>query len=398
MRRRVHRLSAAWVWVPTVVLVLISPARSQEGESAQIRVRPSVRFAALFDDNPSFARAGSTPEFGGWIVPRLELAYRTPALEIGADLRVDVRRTLGEASLGAEFARVSGFAEAGLLPGLRVRTSEAYTTSPRQRGLPPDDVRNLLQVHRSDLGIRYWRELPGGREIELGVQATYFASESFAAVIEATGGGSAVDPNFRADFGQGSATVEYQSPLGHRSSAYVLAQSGYRGYRDSARSGHANASMLLGLRSRWLPAARGELALGYGLMDFGSRGTQHSVLGHATLHAQWVPGWSGFLSVANEFQSNLVGNEVVEATGRIGLKKQFGDRTAATASGFISRFEDEALKLKESLYAGFELEIRHDLTRRSRVELSYRYWRNPGNSIVADFDQNRIVLQYSFRL
>lgn len=93
-----------------------------------------------------------------------------------------------------------------------------------------------------------------------------------------------------------------------------------------------------------------------------------------------------------------MGNEVVEATGRIGLKKQFGDRTAATASGFISRFEDEALKLKESLYAGFELEIRHDLTRRSRVELSYRYWRNPGNSIVADFDQNRIVLQYSFRL
>ncbi len=32
-----------WVCVPTAVLVLISPVRAQEGESAQVRVRPSIR-------------------------------------------------------------------------------------------------------------------------------------------------------------------------------------------------------------------------------------------------------------------------------------------------------------------------------------------------------------------
>ncbi len=388
----------AATWLAGTVALSVPGARAEEGEDAQLRLRPSLEVSTVADDNPAFEDAGAHWVAGTWLTPRLELSYRTPAIEVGADVGADVRRGFGESSLDAEFYRVGGFAEVGVLPGLSVRISDAFVPQPRWLGLPSDDSRNLLQTHRADLAIRFWRELPAARELEVGVVGTYFTTETFAAIVATAGGGTAVDPNFRADFGQGAAFLELQSPLGRHTSATLLGQVGYRGFADAARSDHVNASVLVGLRSRRFGKAQLEIAAGYGLLAFEAHGNEHALLGNASLRFQLSPSWSGFVSLANEFSSNLAGNEVVQATGRAGLEAYFGERTGASISAFVSRFEDPALKRDESVYGGAELEIWRALTRHTRLSLAYRYWRNGGDAAVDDFGQNRVVLQLRYRL
>jgi hypothetical protein len=388
----------AAMWVAGTVAFSVAGARAEEGEDAQLRLHPSLEVSAVADDNPAFQDTGADWVAGSWITPRLEMCSRPPAIEVGADVGAELRRTFGGSSLDAELYRVSGFAEAGLLPGLSVRMSSAFVPQPRWLGLPSDDSRNLLQTHRSDLAIRFWRELPAARELEVGVTGTYFTSESFTAVVATPGGGSTVDPNFRADFGQGAAFVELQSPLGRHTSATLLGQVGYRAFANAGRSDHLNTSVLIGLRSRRFRNAQLEFAAGYGLLAFAAHGNEHALLGNASLRVQLSPSWSGFVSLANEFSSNLAGNEVVQATGRVGLESYFGERTGASISAFVSRFEDPALNRDDSVYGGAELEVWRALTRHTRLSLAYRYWRNGGDGAVDDFAQNRVVLQLRYRL
>ena len=379
-------------------IALVAPAvRGQEGEEQRLTLHPSIQSSAVVDDNPYFADGNSEFEVGGWIYPRLEVAYRTQALELGADLGVEIRRSIGESSLGDELYRLSGFAELGLLPGLSLRISDAYVPHPARLGRPQDDVWNLLQTNRADLSLRYWHELPQSREIELGIRATHFASERFPAEVPGVGGAVFVDPSFRPNFWQGAAHFEVQSPLGRRDSAYLLGQVGYRAFNEGRRSDHADASLLLGLRSRRLEHAEFEIAAGYGLIAFDSLPDQHSFLGNLSLEYQFPKGWSGRISAANAFAANLFGNEVVETTGRIGLEKHFGEHTAAAASVFVARFEDEALDRDRSVYGGAEIELRRDLGRHSAISLTYRYWRSDGEDAGDDFRQNRLVLQLSYR-
>jgi hypothetical protein len=382
------------------MLALAAPrVRAQEGEEQRLTLHPSIQVSAVLDSNPYFLDRDADPdmEVGGWIYPRLEVAYRTYELDLGADLGAEIRRTIGESSLGDELYRLSGFAELGLLPGLSVRISDAYVPHPARLGRPPDDVWNLLQTNRADLSLRYWRELPQSRELELGIRATHFASEHFPAELPGAGGGAVIAPGFRPNFWQGAAHFEFQSPLGRLDSAYLLGQGGYRAFSDGGRSDHANFSLLLGLRSRRLENAELEVAAGYGLIAFDSLRNQHSVLGNASLQYQFPRGWSGQVSVANAFASNLFGNEVVETTGRIGLEKYFGEHTAAEAGVFIARFEDEALDRDESVYGGADIELRRDLTRHSAISLAYRYWRSDGDDADDDFSQHRLLLQFTYR-
>jgi len=395
---RSRRFGVAATWLAGSIAFSVAGARAEEGEDAQLRLRPSLEVSTVADDNPTLQEAGADWVGGSWITPRLELSYRSPAIEVGADVGAEIRRTFSGSSMDAELYRVSGFAEAGLLPGLSVRVSSAFVPQPRWLGLPPDASRNLLQTHRSDLAIRFWRELPAARELEVGLVGTYFTSESFAAVVAAPGGGTAVDPNFRADFGQGAAFLELQSPLGRHTSATLLGQVGYRGYGDAARSDHVNTSVLIGLRSRRFRNAQLEIAAGYGLLAFAEHGNEHALLGNASLRVQLSPSWSGFVSLANEFSSNLAGNEVLQATGRAGLDSYFGERTGASVSAFVSRFEDPALNRDKSVYAGAELEVWRALTRHTRLSLAYRYWRNGGDAAVDEFGQNRVMLQLRYRL
>jgi hypothetical protein len=395
---RSRRFGVAATWLAGAVALPLPGARAEEGEDAQLRLRPSLEISTVADDNPAFADDAADWGAGAWLYPRLELSYGTPAIEVGANVGAELRRALAGSSLDAEHYHVSGFAEAGLLPGLSVRISDAFVPKPRWLGLPSDDSRNLLQTHRSDLAIRFWRELPAARELEVGVVGTYFTSETFAAVVATPGGGTAVDPNFRADFGQGAAFLELQSPLGRHTSATLLSQVGYRSFADAARSDHVNASVLMGLRSRRFGRAQIDVAVGYGLLAFEAHDNEHALLGNASLRVQLSPSWSGFISLANEFSSNLAGNEVVQASGRAGLESYFGERTGASISAFVSRFEDPALNRDESVYGGAELELWRALTRHTRLSLAYRYWRNGGDAAVDDFDQNRVVLQFRYQL
>jgi hypothetical protein len=154
----------------------------------------------------------------------------------------------------------------------------------------------------------------------------------------------------------------------------------------------------VGLRSWRFGNAQLEIAAGYGLLAFEAHGNEHALLGNASLRFQLSPSWSGFVSLANEFSSNLAGNEVVQATGRAGLEAYFGERTGASIGAFVSRFEDPALNRDEIVYGGAELEIWRALTRHTRLSLAYRHWRNGGDAAVDDFSQNRVVLQLRYRL
>jgi hypothetical protein len=213
---RSRRFGVAATWLAGAVALSLPGARAEEGEDAQLRLRPSLEISTVADDHPAFTGAAADWGTGAWIYPRLELSYRTPAIEVGADVGAELRRALAGSSPDAEHYHVSGFAEAGLLPGLSVRISDAFVPKPRWLGLPSDDSRNLLQTHRSDLAIRFWRELPAARELEVGVVGTYFTSETFAAGVATPGGGTAVDPDFRADFGQGSSRTS-ENVRAHRS-------------------------------------------------------------------------------------------------------------------------------------------------------------------------------------
>ena len=149
---------------------------------------------------------------------------------------------------------------------------------------------NLVQTQRADLGVRYWRELPGRSEIELGAQGSYFTSEGFLAVIPTGGGGNVIDPDFEADFWQASGYLEWQKPLTSRESGFALGQAGRRDYRDERRPAHTNALVQLGVRSRRFHGARLEVAAGYGLLAFDTGGNQHAFLGHAKLEKSWANG------------------------------------------------------------------------------------------------------------
>jgi hypothetical protein len=50
------------------------------------------------------------------------------------------------------------------------------------------------------------------------------------------------------------------------------------------------------------------------------------------------------------------------------------------------------------VYGGAELELWRALTRHTRLSLAYRYWWNGGDAVVDEFDQNRVVLQFRYRL
>ena len=89
---------------------------------------------------------------------------------------------------------------------------------------------------------------------------------------------------------------------------------------------------------------------------------------------------------------------MVQASGRAGLESYFGERTGASISAFVSRFEDPVLNRDESVYGGAELELWRALTRHTRLSLAYRYWWNGGDAAVDDFGQNRVVLQFRYRL
>jgi hypothetical protein len=381
--------------VATALVLTASPARA-EGQESRFSVHPSVRVVGVADDNV-FLNDRAKSDLGGWITPRIEATYRTRIFEVGADVGVEVRRYVEHSALADELLRLRGYAEIGLWSGLTMRVSDAYVPQPIQLGLPEDDGSNLAQTNRLDARLRYERELPGGREFELGLRGTRFLSESFAADVPSSGRHDAVLDHFHPDFWEAATYLEFRSPFGRRSSTYARAQFRQRFFDESPRSDHWDLTALIGLRSRWLRNVEIQIAGGWGLISFDSRGDVHRFLGEASLRHRLPSGWSWNLSAAHKFTADLSGNDFVETTGELGVEKRFGERMSASAKAFLSRFDDAAWDRGGNLFGGVEVAIHRQLSRRAQVKLTYRHWRNGGDYDFDDFRQNRLALEFSYR-
>ena len=74
-----------------------------------------------------------------------------------------------------------------------------------------------------------------------------------------------------------------------------------------------------------------------------------------------------------------------------------GTRTAALASFFVTRLENDSWDADQNLYGGAEIELRRKLSRSMQLSLSYRYWQNGGDYELDDFQQNRVALEFTYR-
>jgi len=396
-QQSISRLAAA---VAAVLLLLVAPeARSESGgaagsepESNRFIFHPSLQVTAVADSNVRLQEDDSEGDLGVFLFPRIELGYQGHWFDLGADLGADVRRYVDGDSPSDEFYRMSGFAEFGLIPGLTFHLSDAFTPTPVQLGKPEDHAENLVQTNRIVARFRYWRELPGDREMTLALEGTRLSSESFVADV----GNGVTDVDFHADFWEGALIGEVRSPISDHTSAFLRTHLRYRTFDDSSASDFGDLAVLLGVRSHWFRNVDFDVAGGYGLLAFDS-GSKNRFLGEANLRYRIADGTTLRLSFVNRNTADIVGNDFVESTGKIGLERRFGERTAAGIDLFLSRINNEVWDSGADLFGGAEARVRRQLSRRTQLELCYRYWDNAGDYSSDDFSQHQLSIIFSYR-
>jgi hypothetical protein len=375
---------------------LAAGARAAEGEGGLFAWRPSLSVSAVASDNVFYDEDGKDGSIGAWIAPRVELSYRRPALELGADLGVDFRRWVEQSSLADELYRASVWAQAGLGGGVSARLENAFVPQPVHVGLPQDEGGNLVQTNRLAGDLRWSRALPGSRELELGVQGAWFRRDDTPEWVPAAGG-LALDPSFRSDYAEGLGFAELQSPLGERSSAWLRLQGSHRSFRDDAGADHENLSLLLGWRSSRFENLDLELAGGVGALAFERFADELRALGRVGLRYRLPAAWALSLAAHQLNTPNLAGDEALESTGELGVEKRFGSATLAALRVFATRFDGDLGAEDANLFGGAELSVRHQVTRSLQLLVAYRHWRNAGDLGLDDFAQNRLVVQLSLR-
>lgn len=390
-------MTRAGVLLLVAFLGLAGGAHAQEGAERRFTWRPMVQVRALFNDNISLTGRDEDSDLGVWMAPRLEAAYRAPAYQLGFDGSVDVRRYTDSTSEDEVFYRVESFAEAGLLPGLSLRVSDAFTPQPVFLGLPDDDPANLVQTNRADLEMRYWRELPGAREITIGASGARFDAERFPALVAAPGGGVALDTGFRADFFEGAGFVEFQNPFGDQHAGYLRGLVRQRTFDHVDAADHLEASGLVGFRSHLEQGIAFDVAGGYGLLDLEEGGSESRILARAELTVHRPGGWRFHGGFHHEFTVDVAGNDFVDTTGRIGVEKYFDRRTAASLVAFLSQLDSDSVSPSGNLFGGGELKLRRQLTRRFQASVSYRHWKNAGSFALDDLTQNRVMVSFTYR-
>jgi hypothetical protein len=378
-------------------LAFAQPAAAQEADARPFSWRPSIQLRGLWSDNIGITARKREDDFGLFAAPRLEAAYRTEAYELDFDGAVDVRRYTDDAGLDDVFYRVNTGAEVGVLPGLSVRLSDAYTPTVRTLGLPDDDPANLIQSNRAQLEMRYWRELPGSRELALGAFGGRFDTESYATGVAGPGGTVVVDPRFRADFWEGGGYAEFQNPIGEHHAAYLRGSVRQRTFDVEPDGDHLHVAGLAGFRTHIEPGLELDLSGGYGWLDFGGGDDESSWLARAELNLRRPDGWRFQLGFHHELTVDIAGQDFQDTSGRIGVEKYLGTRTAVGATAFLSQLHSDATRPRGNLFGGFEVKVRRQLVRRLTASLSYRYWENAGSFELDDFEQSRIVLALTYR-
>ena len=393
---RGQRLRSALV-ASLFAIPLAAPAPAEELADRQFFWRPSLQARSVFEDDAYADGSRRDGDASFQFVPRLEAAWRTSAYEIEADVAGDLRRYTHEKTLNDQFVRAYVSGEAGLVPGLTLRVSDAYVPQPVRLGMPEDSTANLLQTNRLEAEVRYWRELPEGRELSIGLRGTRFDSPGFAALVPGPGGSPVVDPSFQASFWGGGGFLRFQNAVGKRSAVYLLGDAQYRSFDQSSASDHAQGSVLLGFRTHFLRSFGFEVEGGAGVLDFSGGDLVPRFLGRAELLYRTARGWRLALGLHNRFAADLAGNDFTDATGRLVIERFFGNRTAATLTTFVSLLDAASASPRRNGFGGVELVLRRQITRRVQLGLSYRYWENAGSFAADDFQQNRIAFGLSYR-
>jgi hypothetical protein len=381
---------AAWAALALAVAPLDAGA---EGERDLFTLRPSLATTLVIDDNPEHVEHGSDSSVGAWVRPRFEVGYHAPRLELGADLGADLRRYSGyDSSLSDEFARVRGWAEVELAPGLGLRVADAWIPRATRLGRPEDDGSNLVQTNHLEGRLRHWRALPGERELEIGVVGEHFTGEDFSEPL----GGGVVDDDFQATHAGGLGYLEIQTPLVGRTTAFLRGQGGYRALEDAPDADHAHVGGSLGLR---IPIGDGsslELAGGGGWLGFAGLEDRPRALGRVALRLDLPGGFASTLSATHRLTASLEGRKVVETDARIEVERYFGRRMAVAVALFGTRFDSGSLPSVD-LFGGGEGRVRYQLTRWSQIVARYRHWTNGGDYGADDFAQNRVTLELRFQ-
>jgi hypothetical protein len=365
---------------------------SAEGTPDLFSLRPSLGTTLVVDDNPKFEKSGGETAVGAWFHPRVQVDYDSPRLDLGADLGADVRRYAGyDTSLYKEFARMSGWGEYRFTPGLSLRLGDAWVPRAQRLGRPEDDTKNLVQTNLLDGTLRHWQSLPGGRELEMGVQGASFRTESYAEPLD----GGTVDSEFRASYTDGLGYVELQTPIAGEVRGFVRAQGGYRFLLDDSDADHADVGGSLGVVIPFDGGAL-ELAGGGGWLDFAGLPDRPRALGRARLRLDLPAGFVSTFGATQLLSANLAGRKVLETDARVELERWFGRRTAASVALFGTRYDDASLAGVD-LFGGVEAGVRRQLTRAIQLVVRYRHWSNGGDLGSDDFSQNRGTVELHFQ-
>ncbi len=383
------------VIVVSALLIWGSVAAAEDQEN-RFTYHPSILITMLGDDDP-YLEEQNDGAFGAWIAPNLELGYRADFYELQADLGADIRRYIDESDLSEEFYRAVVNGEIGVLPGLTLRVSNAFKPQPERVSSPADATRNLQQANQVDAEVRYWKELPGRRELLMALRGGYFVGEDFNALLFMDGGGSMTHPDFEPDHWEAAGKLEVQTPLGERSSLYARSELEFRTYSESEVPDRGEFAILVGARSRAFRHIEIDLAVGYGMVAFESNDDLHRIVGEGSLRVRLPNGWALRASAANRFVSDLSGNVFVETTGRMGIEKHFGEMISASIAAFVSRLENDAWNLPKNLFGGAEFRIQSRIGRHTVVAITYRYWENAGDFSMDDFNQDRVALEFFYR-
>jgi hypothetical protein len=385
---------------PTVIavsaLLIWASVAAAEDQENPFTFHPSLLITLVGDEDP-YLEQGNEGAFGSWFAPNLELGYRADFYELRAELGADVRRYADEGSLSEEFYRAVVTGEIGVLPGLTLRFSESFSPQPEWISSPADATRNLQQTNQVDAEIRYWRELPGRRELLMTLRGSHFTGEDFNALLFTDGDGELTHLDFEPDHWEGAGKLEVQTPFGERSSLYARSELEFRTYSESEVPDRGEFAILVGARSRYFRNVEIDIAAGYGMAAFESNGDLHRFVGEGSLRYRLPNGWTWRVSAANRFVSDLSGNVFAETTGRMGVEKQFGELIAASVAVFISRLENDAWNVPKNLFGGAEFRIQSRIGRHTVVAITYRYWDNAGDFSNDDFNQNRVALELFYR-
>ena len=170
-----------------------------------------------------------------------------------------------------------------------------------------------------------------------------------------------------------------------------------REFDDSAGADHLEASGLLGFRSHLEQGILFDVAGGYGLLDLEDGSSEARILARAALTVHRPGGWRYEAAFHNEFTVDVAGNDFVDTTGRLGVEKYFGKRTALSVIGFVSQLESDSTQPSGNLFGGAEVKLRRALSRRFQASLAYRYWENAGSFGLDDMSQSRAMVTLTYR-